>query len=186
MSRFVRPPLHPYVYNWKTKAYEWLSQEEYQQRREQQHKAEAAGNTYNAQAEEADTETPTLDRIPISKGEMVNTPAREQYVQQILTTDKELQTDQVEGVDTVIQQQEQEAATLLSPTIPPTTEPDADTQQYEPPTEEDLRTAEQLTKQATPVTTSASKVITPKELHNTATTYLSQPDLDQGKYNSQH
>ena len=55
------------------------------------------------------------------------------------------------------------------------------TPQYEQPTEEDIRTAEELTKKATPVTSSAAKPTTPTELHNTATTYLSQPDHDQGK-----
>ena len=189
MSQYVVQPKNPCVYNWKTKEYEWLSPEEYQHRRDRQHQAEedmrqSAGTAQNTQDTTDDTETPTLDRVPISTGEAANTSASDAYIKEILITDKELQTNQVDGADTVIQQQEEAAATILTPTIQTKTEDDDEKQQYEPPTEDDIRTAEALTKQAVPVISSASKHITPQELHKTATTYLSQPHLDQGKYDS--
>ena len=151
MSQYVVPPDRPYVYNWKTEQHEWLSQEEYHRRRDRQHQAEAAGTTQTTQDMPHDTEAPTLDRVPISTGETANTAAHDAYITEILITDKELETTQVEGAEAVIQQQEEEAATFLPPTVPTKTETDTDTQQYEPPTQEDLRTAENLTKQAVPV-----------------------------------
>ena len=161
-----------------------MSQQEFLQQREQRNKAESAGATSTTRDENEQSQA-NLDREPISKDKPSNDTKRDEYIEQILTTDKELGVNQIEGADNVIQQQEQEAATLLSPTILPKMEHDDDTHKYEPPTEEDLRTAAELTKNAIPVTSSAAKSTTPTELQQQATTYMSQPDLDQGTYNAQ-
>ena len=102
MSQYVVLPKHPYVYNWKTGQSEWLTPEEHQRRRDQQHQAEAAGNAQETPDEPHDTDAPTLDRVPISTGETANTAAHDAYITEILTTDKELQTTQVEGAEAVV------------------------------------------------------------------------------------
>ena len=88
MSAFVVLPERPYVYNWKTNQYEYMTQSDYLKMREQQHNAESAGHTQNTQDADTDTEKPTLDRSPISKGQNADTTARDKYLQEILTTDK--------------------------------------------------------------------------------------------------
>ena len=64
-------------------------------------------------------------------------------MEQILSTDIDLAVNQIEGAEDGIRQEE-EAATLLSPTIPPQEKSQTDAQQYEKPTEDDALTAQRL------------------------------------------
>ena len=192
MSEMVILPDRPYVYNFTKKEYEYMTQDEYLTMRARQHRAEFIPRqveyTEPVHTTQDDQEQPIqqpMDRTPISKETPTDENTKADYIKEILTTDKDLNVNQVEGVETVILQQEQEADILLEPTVPPAPETKTDTQQYEKPTEEQLRAAETLTKQATPVISSAATSLTPTQIQDTATTYLSQPQPDQGKYDSQ-
>ena len=63
-------------------------------------------------AQDQPTQQP-MDRTPISKETPTDENTKESYIKEILTTDKDLDVNQVEGAETVILQQEQEADILL-------------------------------------------------------------------------